>query len=301
VNKYSEKVSIVLPVYNGSRYLRQAIESCLKQTYKNIELIIVDDGSTDETPEIIQSYKDQRINYIKHKENQGVPHALNTGFYHATGEYLTWTSDDNLYDKKAIEKMLSFLKNKNLEFVYCDYYWFEDDNLQNLRLTKLPDKPIMEKQNDVGACFLYSKKVKEVVGDFNPDFILAEDYEYWIRVSQKFSMGHLNKPLYFYRTHPAALARSKYYDVRIINALVRLNHNLINVDQAVNYLNLVATEKFWGIQRINKYIIGIFFSKKIRKVLMDFQAGSLSLVETKLALRNILKGGRNIPERHGNK
>jgi len=324
VNKSSEIVSIVLPTYNGSRYLRQSINSCLKQTYQNIELIIVDDGSTDETPTIIQSYKDARIKYIKHEKNRRLPHTLNTGFNYATGEYLTWTSDDNLFAENAIEKMLAFLKDKNLEFVYCDYYSFENDDLQNRRIIKLPDNSTSGKQTNLAVCFLYSRKVKEVVGDYDPDFFLVEDYDYWLRVSQQFPMGHLNEPLYFYRTHAASASSLKYYEQTITIVLVWLRYGRTNIKQAVDFLFNNFAYKYWGYQRINKVAdnvfysrnshkvlkalkniitgvywvyrkinkarIIIFLSRKISKVLMDFKMGSLSLAETKLALQNILMG-----------
>jgi glycosyltransferase involved in cell wall biosynthesis len=319
VKKSTEKVSIVLPTYNGSRYLRQAIDSCMKQTYQNIELIIVDDGSTDKTPEIIQSYKDKRIKYIKHEKNRGLPDTLNTGFNHATGAYLTWTSDDNIYTENAIEKMLAFLKEKKLKFVYCDYYSFENDDLQNRRIIKLPDNFIR-----AGLCFLYSRKVKDVVGDYNPEFILAEDYDYFVRVSFKFPMGHLGEPLLYVRRHPASLSSTRYYDVMIIVALVRLTHALIDVDHAVDDLVVGFAGKYWGHQRINtilvnhifsrkdnmalwilkklvagiylvyyiptKLITGILLSRRIKKVLKDFMAKNLSLAEAKLALKTLLIG-----------
>ncbi len=330
MNKTSVKVSIVLPTYNGSRYLRQSIDSCLKQTHKNIELIIVDDGSTDNTPKIIQSYKDARIKYIKHEKNRGTPNALNTGFAYSTGEYLTWISDDNLYKEKAIEKMLFFLKEKEIEFVYCDFYLFENDDILKRSIMRLPDIPSLEKQDNVGPCFLYSRKVKEAVGDYNPDFFFIEDYDYWIRVSKKFPMGHLNEPLFFFRTHPASITSSRYYDTKINDALVRLSHNLVDVDQEVDYLINAFAGKYWGYRkinkitysvfssrksgkvlkvfknivygiygvyrRINKIVVGIVFSRKIKKVLKDFKNGSLNLQETKIALRNILMRSEHIKE-----
>jgi len=319
VNKSTNKISIVLPTYNGSRYLRQSIDSCLKQTYKNIELIIVDDGSTDETHEIVHSYKDKRIKYIKHEKNRGLPITLNTGFAHATGEYLTWTSDDNIYTENAIEKMLAFLKDKKLDFVNCDYYSFENDDLENRRIIKLPDKFIR-----AGLCFLYTRKVKDVVGDYNPEFFLAEDYDYFVRVFFKFPMGHLNEPLLYVRVHAASLSSTRYYDVMIIVALVRLTHALRDVDHAVNDLVIGFAGKYWRYQRLNKivtdiiyyrknnialwtfkklvaglylvyyiptkFITGILLSRRLKKVLKDFMAKNLSLAETKLALRNILMG-----------
>ena len=88
-------VSIVLPVYNGERYLAQAIDSCLAQTYENLEIIIVDDGSRDRSVEIVRGYADRRIKLICHVRNRKLPAALNTGFRHSSGAYLTWTSHEH--------------------------------------------------------------------------------------------------------------------------------------------------------------------------------------------------------------
>jgi len=117
----SPKVSIVLPTYNGERYLRRAIESCLEQTHQNIELVVVDDCSTDSTPEIIQSFADPRLVYLRNQRNQGLPRGLNIGFARTTGQYLSWTSDDNEYAPTAIEEMLRALRDSpDGEFVYAD-------------------------------------------------------------------------------------------------------------------------------------------------------------------------------------
>src|SRR5258708_28767526 len=105
--KQQAKVSIVLPSYNGASYLKQSIDSCLAQTHKNIELIIVNDGSYDDTEKIVKSYNDLRITYLKSTLTRGISASLNKGFSKATGEYLTWTSDDNYYVPTAIEKMFN--------------------------------------------------------------------------------------------------------------------------------------------------------------------------------------------------
>src|SRR5436190_21740360 len=91
------KVSIVLPTYNRAKYLKLSIDSCLIQTFKDFELIIVDDCSKDETPQTIKSYTDPRIRYHRNESNQRLPRSLNIGFSLAKGEYLTWTSDDNFF------------------------------------------------------------------------------------------------------------------------------------------------------------------------------------------------------------
>ena len=242
MNQTAPRVSIILPIHNGAKYMRQSIDSCLNQTYKDLELIIVDDGSTDETPEIIRSYQDERIKYLRHERNRGLPHALNTGFAKAAGEYLTWTSDDNYYAEEAVERLLSFLRNNNCSFGYCDFYRFPNDDPSNLDLVKLPDVLDLGKQNDVRACFLYSRQVKEAVGDYDPDTQLAEDYDYWMRVSRKFSMCHLNEPLYFYRVHDESLYVSRYYDVKVVDFLVRLKNSISDVDQVGNlFVDLITT------------------------------------------------------------
>ena len=291
MNESLPKVSIVLPTYNGAKYIWQSIDSCLNQTYKNIELIIVDDGSTDKTPEIIKSYQDERIKYIRHEKNKSLPNALNTGFANTRGEYLTWTSDDNYYAEEAIGKMLSLLNDKKCEFVYCDYYVFKDNDLSNLNSVKLPDTLALEKHNDVGACFLYSRKVKEVIGNYDTDAFLGEDYDYWIRVFKKFPMRHLNEPLYFFRTHTKSLSVSRFYEVRVADILVRMKNEILDVNQAADSLISVIARKYPGYFRVNKVLAKILFSRKISRVLRDFKLGNLSFKEAKFALANIVNRG----------
>ena len=118
-------VSVILPVYNGEKYLALSIESCLNQTHKNFELIIVDDGSQDNTQAIIRKYAtlDRRIRHVRNDPNQGLPESLNVGFRLARGRFMTWTSDDNLYTSIAIEYMAQQLCTfSNISLVYCSFH-----------------------------------------------------------------------------------------------------------------------------------------------------------------------------------
>jgi hypothetical protein len=201
----SVKVSIVLPTYNGAKYIRKSINSCLEQTHSNLELIIVDDFSTDETPQIINSYSDKRIKYIRHPTNLKLPRALNTGFKHATGEYLTWTSDDNFYDVNAIETMLKFLLTyPQIDYVYTDEYHIDENDNINKYFAVGPVESL-QLDNLIGGCFLYHRRVYEEIGEYDPDTYLAEDYDYWIRISKRFRMQRLRIPLYYYRLHKDSL------------------------------------------------------------------------------------------------
>ena len=125
-------VSIVLPIYNGEKYMRQSIESVINQTYKNWELIIIDDCSSDNTPHIAKEYanQDNRIKYYRNETNLKLPRGLNRGFSLSKGEYLTWTSDDNMFNPNAIEVMVDTIKTEQVELVYASYDIIdENDNI----------------------------------------------------------------------------------------------------------------------------------------------------------------------------
>ena len=108
-NIFNPLVSIVIPVYNGANYVAEAIESALKQSYKNIEIIVVNDGSTDNTEKIVKKYGD-KIRYF-YKENGGVASALNLGIKNMKGEYFSWLSHDDIYYPNKIERQIEELKN----------------------------------------------------------------------------------------------------------------------------------------------------------------------------------------------
>ena len=228
------KVSIVLPTFNGEKYLRQSLESCLQQTHRNIELLIVDDCSTDRTQNIISSYDDKRLISIRHDRNRGLPHSLNSGFAAATGNYLTWTSDDNYYVPTAIEHMLGFLKKKKASFVYADYCYFTDDKNLPPCFTTLREPPLLKEHNGVGPCFLYTREVMNEVGTYDETAVLVEDYDYWLRVMTKFGLLHLNESLYCYRCHNKSLTSiySRPLDMHILGTLARLKNNYMDLGQA---------------------------------------------------------------------
>lgn len=210
--KYGKgKVSIVLPVYNGEHTLNLAIDSIISQTYSNLELIIVNDCSTDGTEGIIKKYAeiDSRIVIINNSANLKLPNSLNIGFEHATGDYLTWTSDDNIYKEDAIQKMIAFLqRDKNIDMVYADYTQIDEEGkvLDSLVLSNIDMLPF---GNMIGACFLYKRDIAELVGKYDSDTFLAEDYDYWIRMWKIGNIVHLNENLYYYRRHAGSLTETK--------------------------------------------------------------------------------------------
>jgi cellulose synthase/poly-beta-1,6-N-acetylglucosamine synthase-like glycosyltransferase len=135
----------------------------------------------------------------------GVANSLNRGFAGSRGEFLTWTSDDNYYASNALGEMLFQLKaSKDINFVYANYSRI-DGNGNLIDRIEVKESLHLLRRNCVGPCFLYTRQVYEKVGDYNPDFVLAEDYEYWMRVIKHFKMKSLENYLYYYRLHDDSL------------------------------------------------------------------------------------------------
>lgn len=200
------KISIVLPVYNGEKYLSQSIESCLNQTYKNIELIIVNDCSTDATLTIANRYAedDERVTIISNKENKKLPASLNIGHNVAKGDFITWTSDDNLYELHALEVLLNEILKKKADIVYSDFVLI--DYLGNkLREVGLLGIENLIFGNFIGCCFLYKKEVYKRNNGYNENFFLVEDYDFWLRAIEHSYYCKLKVNLYRYRKHGQSL------------------------------------------------------------------------------------------------
>jgi glycosyltransferase involved in cell wall biosynthesis len=204
-------VSIVLPTYNGSRYLSEAIASILAQGYERWELVVVDDASTDTTPEIVASFarKDPRIRAARNSENRRLPGSLNVGCSLASGDLLTWTSDDNWYYPEAIGALVEWLlSHPEIGVVYGDFTEVSGDGTFRRHVTRR-DAAALAFYNVIGPCFLYRRAVQQQLGGYAEDMFLAEDYDFWLRASRYFRFGRLAQDLYGYRVHEGSLSHTK--------------------------------------------------------------------------------------------
>jgi glycosyltransferase involved in cell wall biosynthesis len=206
-------ISIVLPTYNGARYLKKSVDSCLSQTFGDFELIIVDDCSTDDTGRIADEYAeaDPRVRVIHNAFNKKLPLSLNTGFELAVGKYHTWTSDDNYYAPEALQVLVGELTaHPTTDLVYTDYYLVDDQD----RVTG------SRKFNDIyagftewlgcGACFLYKSEIFFANKGYNPGAFLIEDYDFFMRAFLKFNFSYLPRyDLYYYREHGSSLTSTQ--------------------------------------------------------------------------------------------
>ena len=191
-------VSIILPTWNGAKLLPDAVKSCLDQTFRDFELVIVNDCSTDNTLAVAENLAaaDPRIRVVSNEKNSKLPASLNHGFSLARGRYLTWTSDDNRFLPSAMERMVGELERTNSDLVYADYDVFSTSG-DITEHKRLKDADRLFEYNWIGACFLYRKEVRERLGDYRTDLFCAEDYEYWLRIrSAGLKMTHLPETLY---------------------------------------------------------------------------------------------------------
>ena len=251
------EISVVLPVYNGEKYLKQAVDSILNQTFKDWELIIIDDCSTDNTLELAMEYQnyDERIKVFHNEKNRKLPGSLNKGFEFAKGNFLTWTSDDNIYELDAFDTMYQFIKNNNCGLVYCDMSIIDENN--TIIGYQKKEKNSLYFNNCIGACFLYSKEVLKEVGTYNENLFLVEDYEYWLRISEKYNIKRIPRVLYKYRIHSKSLTGTRLMDIK--KALYKMR---------IQYLDFILSRIQYDYK--NKLFVEMFLYEKDNKLIKKF-------------------------------
>ena len=216
-------ISVILPVYNGERYLTEAVESVLAQTYTDLELIIVDDGSTDASGEIADGFlqTDERVKVI-HQKNMTLPIALNNGFAASSGELLTWTSADNRMLPCCLELLETELsRDRSCDMVFGNmrlidenggvlrgWGWYEQPPLSgNVILPDSTDELNTHANNTIGAAFLYRAGAAAVLGGYSENKFMLEDYDYFMRMNSLLTIRHIlhKRPIYEYRMHESSL------------------------------------------------------------------------------------------------
>jgi len=188
------KVSIIIPSYNSAGFVREAVDSALSQTYKNIEIVIVDDGSTDGTKKILEPYiKSGKIKYI-YQANKGLSGARNAGIRNSTGDYVALLDADDIFLPKKIEEQVAYLEShSDCDVSYCDLYHFWDghpDELMKLNYAYYSGRDVfpklLERSFIAPVTVVFRKNVFEKYGYFDEAIKqYAEDFEFWLRLSYR--------------------------------------------------------------------------------------------------------------------
>ncbi|HEA83799.1 MAG TPA: glycosyltransferase [Thermodesulfobacterium geofontis] len=221
-------ISVVIPTYNRAYILPKAIESVFNQTFRDLELIIVDDGSTDETPYLVVKYP---LIYVR-KPHRGVSHARNVGVLKAKGEFIAFLDSDDVFVPEKLEKQIKFLEKKpSYKIVQTEEVWYKGKK-------RINPKKIHQKAEGwffdraIKLCVvsistvLIKKEVFEEIGLFDENFPVCEDYEFWLRVSLKMPVGLIKEYLVIKSGgRPDQLSAMKGLDYYRTLALIKLFKN----------------------------------------------------------------------------
>ncbi len=226
--KKNPKVTIVIPVYNGKEYLKSAIDSALSQTYRNIEVIVVNDGSKDNSKEIALSYGD-KIKYYE-KENGGVSTVLNLAIKNMTGDFFSWLSHDDLYYPEKVEYQIKYLEEQTQSniILYSDYDLIDkkgkifSQGIKNHQLLERKPEYALLRGDINGITLLIPKEAFEKCGLFDETLRTTQDYELWMRMINKYNFVHI----------PTILASSRVHQQQqtSINPLVVTEGNKLWID-----------------------------------------------------------------------
>ena len=196
----SPLVSIIIPTFNRSEYLPRAIGSVLKQTFKDFELIVVDDGSTDKTCQLLDSFSDPRIRY-ESQPNRGVSSARNRGIRNSNGTFLSFLDSDDEWMPSKLEKQLEALEdNPDYMIVHTEEMWFRNGQRINQK-NKHRKYGGWVFRHCLPLCvispssILMHRKIFSKIGLFNESFPVCEDYELWLRLTSKYQVLFIDKPL----------------------------------------------------------------------------------------------------------
>jgi GT2 family glycosyltransferase/radical SAM superfamily enzyme YgiQ (UPF0313 family)/Tfp pilus assembly protein PilF len=209
------KISVVMAVHNGGPYLEAAIKSILRQTYLNYEFIIIDDASTDATPQVLQNLDDFRVRVITNSANLGLTKSLNLGIKEARGEYLARMDADDLSLPHRLEKQLEFLE-KNLEcaLVGSPYYQIDEAGCIKSLVQVLTDdcqlRTGLLQQNWFGhGSVMMRRAAVAEAGGYDERFTYAQDYDLWLRLADNHRLANLGEPLYCWRATSSCISKEK--------------------------------------------------------------------------------------------
>jgi glycosyltransferase involved in cell wall biosynthesis len=217
-------VSVIIPTYNQGQFIDKAIESVLKQSYQDFEIIVINDGSTDNTEEIVRGFKDKRVKYIKkYKKSRGVSVARNVGIKMARGKYIALLDSDDEWLPEKLGKQVKVFKSEFPEVgVVCSWSYNIDEKGNYISKRCLPKKDgyIYEdllSTNPISVpTVLIKKECFNRVGLFDDLLNAQEDWDMWIRIAKYYRFALIKVPLVKYRLHPNQI--SKNLEVKIITA-----------------------------------------------------------------------------------
>ncbi len=221
-------VTVVVPAYNQEAYIEETLQSILAQTFTDYEVIVVDDGSSDETGKVVSNVRDRRLHYV-YQANSGRPAcSRNRGVSLAKGEYIAFLDGDDLWMPDKLEKQLQmFQAHPEYGLVFSNAISFDEQGNEDMIVGRAVSSGYLYQKlflhNFIAGCTVMVRKNSlDAVGGFNEghDFLAVEDYDLWLRMSRRYPFGYIDEPLARYRIRSGSASGSNVTSVR------RLIHHL---------------------------------------------------------------------------
>lgn len=273
-------ISVIIPVYKVEQYLEKCVNSIINQTYKNLEIILVDDGSPDSCPTICDDLakKDKRVKVI-HKQNGGVSSARNDALNIATGDFIAFVDSDDWIDPTMYEKLINKQFENNSDLVFCKYKIVDNENTYNYNESSLEklcknndlsyffnrssdlvfDNNTLEIKNNIMCNIWRALFKKEIIADtkFNTQIRYMEDLEFMCKIlcDKNLKLDFVDEYLYFYLKRPTSASFAK--SNKIIDNCIELINCLTQTMSNTNYKQLVDAFKFfcYGECCLSKYVL----------------------------------------------
>ncbi|HED36471.1 MAG TPA: glycosyltransferase [Gammaproteobacteria bacterium] len=205
-------VSVVIPAFNSEKYITECIDSVLNQSYKNTEILIIDDGSTDGTVNIVSGYINDKIKLF-HQKNSGSGAARNHGVKQASGEWIAFIDADDIWLPNKLEKQLGLCSNHI--WSHTDLYFHGDVYPKHTKTTEFTEKHsgfILKNllvENSIGtSSVVIKKKTFDEYGGFDTNLRALQDWDLWLRVAEKHQVCYFDEPLVYYRVHSSSVSRN---------------------------------------------------------------------------------------------
>lgn len=218
-------VSIIVPVYNAEKFLRETIDSVLNQTYEDFELLLVDDCSKDGSVRLIEEYRDLRVRLIKQEENHGAYAARNRGLEEAKGRFIAFLDSDDLWESDKLSKEMAFLQEKNAGFVFTGYEFVDCNGVGTGAIVKVPETINFKQALNNTTIFTSTVLIdREKIQDelIRMPNITSEDTATWWRILKAGNIAYgLNENLVKYRRSAGSLSSNKFEAIKRIFRLYR--------------------------------------------------------------------------------
>ena len=204
-----EKVSVIIPMYNSSKFILECVNSVINQTYKNLEIILIDDKSKDDTLKVVKKIKDKRIKLIESSFNSGAATCRNKGIEASTGDYICFLDADDFWVKDKVEKQVKFIKDKS--FIYSKYIYYKEKktHIANVPMSYTYNQLLKNSGIFTSTVMLNMKNLaKEDI--YMPNIKRGQDYGCWYKVIKKVGKAYgIDEPLAYYRVGNDSLSSNK--------------------------------------------------------------------------------------------